>query len=146
MADRIEREIEEILSRLDEGKPPDGPPARSPIPIQSRRKKGNGAATRLDRQIGGAVGRLTPANLLFAGAGIMIGGLILSAAWDPFIWLAFAGVVLFLAAFIWSFVRPGGAARNSQPRGYYWRDRYIEYEPAREPGLLKRLKRAFRRR
>lgn len=146
MADRIEREIEEILSKLDEGKPPES--ARRPIPIQSRRKKGPGPVSRLGNRVAGSQPtRLTPATLLFTGAGVMLAGLVLSAIWSPFIWAAFGGVLLFMAAFIWSFLRPGGAARASQPKGYYWRDRYIEYNtPSGEPGLIGRFKRAFRRR
>jgi hypothetical protein len=144
VADRIEREIEEILSKLDEGKPPEGP--RRPIPIQSRRRRGPGAISRLGNKVTSRPANLTPATLLFAGAGIMLAGLILSAIWGPFIWAAFGGVLLFMAAFVWSFLRPGGTRGASQPKGYYWRDRYIQYEPENPPGVIGRFKRAFRRR
>jgi hypothetical protein len=76
----------------------------------------------------------------------MLGGLVLSAIWDPFIWAAFAGVVLFIVAFAWSFLRSGGTARASRPKGQYWRERYIEYEPPTDAGIVQRFKRAFRRR
>jgi hypothetical protein len=67
---------------------------------------------------------------LFSGAGLVFGGLILSAFWSPLIWAAFAGVVLFIGAFFWSFRRTNRTASGEpQPKGYYWRDRYIEYEP-----------------
>ena len=144
MADRIEREIEEILSKLDESNPPE--PARRPIPIQSRRKRGPSPVSRLGNKVASRPTNLTPATLLFAGAGIMLAGLVLSAIWSPFIWAAFAGVLLFMAAFAWSFLRPGGARRASQPKGHYWRDRYIEYDAPSQAGVISRFKRAFRRR
>jgi len=144
VTDRIEREIEEILSKLDEGKPSEA--TRRPIPIQSRRRRGPGPVSRIGNKVSSRPANLTPATLLFAGAGIMLAGLVLSTLWNPFIWAAFAGVLLFLAAFVWSFLRPGGAGRASQPKGYYWRDRYIEYETESPAGVIARFKRAFRRR
>ena len=76
----------------------------------------------------------------------MIVGFILTALWDALIWLSFAGVAMFAAAFLWSFVRPlrtRGSAKEA--KGSYWRGRYIEYDPGRA-GVLKRIKRAFSRR
>ena len=86
-------------------------------------------------------------SLLFTGAGVMVVGLILSAFWGPLIWLAFGGVVLFLVAFIWSFVRPRSVGVKSAPaaKGAHWRGRYVEYEPP-PPGVLARIRRAFRKR
>lgn len=162
MPDKMEREIEEILARLDKDSPGPQEPA-PPISIMARRKKAPGRAERMRE--GGAVlgaglggnlgdrllGRLSPTTLLFAGAGVMVGGLILSNVWQPLIWASFAGVVLFLGAFLWSFKRTprasGGAAGGvgaPAPKGHYWRDRYIEYD-ATDPGAMTRLKRRLRR-
>ena len=149
--DRIDREIEEILSRMDEGED-------EPISLEARRRRGRGRQRKpLGARAGAAFGtpaivaRITPTSLLFTGAGVMLAGIVLARAWDPFIWLAFAGVTLFMAAFSWALLRPrraGRAGRASQRqtgKGAYWRGRYVEYEPA-QPGVLRRIRRAFRRR
>ena len=157
MPDKMEREIEEILARLDKDSPRPQEPA-PPISIMARRKKAPGRAEQLRRarsEVGSSLGNgilagISPTTLLFAGAGVMVAGLVLSNFWQPLIWASFAGVVLFLAAFLWSFKRTpqmtsgGGAAGAPAPRGHYWRDRYIEYTPD-ELGAMSRLKRRFRR-
>lgn len=150
MPDKMEREIEEILARLDKDSPRPQEPA-PPISIMARRKKAPGRPEPA-RQSGGSIGAslggmLSPTTLLFAGAGVMVAGLILSNVWQPLIWASFGGVVLFLAAFLWSFRRTpvaNGGGSNSAPQGHYWRDRYIEYEPS-GASTMTRLKRRFRR-
>ncbi len=137
MADRIEKEIEEILAKLDVGDTGDtitGEREREPIPLDPRRrskaKKKPNPVVRAASTGGFSLPGVTPATLLFAGAGVMIGGLVLASFWEPLIWLSFAGIVLFLAAFGWSFMRkPGTPGAAKTPQGAYWRDRYIEYEP-----------------
>ncbi len=148
MSDRIDREIEEILTRLGEE-----PPERGDEPIslderrrQQRKQTRTPLTSRARAAIGLSLPTPSPAALLFAGAGVMVAGLILSAIWGALIWLAFAGVVLFLAAFIWSFIRPRRASvRPPAATGGHWRGRYVEYEPT-PPGVLQRIRRAFRRR
>src|SRR5665213_1891450 len=159
MPDKMEREIEEILARLDKDGPAPQEPA-PPISIMARRKEAAGLAERM-RQGGavlgtglsknltsrlgdGPLGSISPTTLLFAGAGVIVGGLILSNVWQPLIWASFAGVVLFLGAFLWSFKRTprvsGGAAGGAgapAPKGHYWRDRYIEYD-ATDSGAMTR--------
>ena len=147
MSDKMEREIEEILARLDTDAP-NAPEPAPPISIMARRKK---AARRLAPErsgSGGMLARVNPTAFLFTGAGVMVAGLVLSNVWQPFIWASFAGVVLFIGGFLWSFRRspgPHGAGAAPPPKGHYWRDRYIEYEPA-APGPMDRLKRRLRRR
>jgi hypothetical protein len=141
MADKFEREIEEILSKLDDKLPP--AEEKSPISLASRRqKKAKAAKTRTPRA--NPLASITPTTLLFAGAGIMFGGLLLSNFWGPLIWASLSGVVLFVGAFLWSFRRTPRAERGSAPKGVYWRDRYIEYGP---PGSSSgsRIKNWFRR-
>ena len=137
MADKFEREIEEILAKLDD-KLPDGsaPAERAPISIASRRQQ-KAKAQRVRTPRSNPLAGITPTHLLFAGAGIMFGGLLLSNAWDPLIWVSLSGIVLFLGAFVWSFRRTNRAAPGAKPSGgYYWRDRYIEYDPAEpRPGI-----------
>lgn len=146
MADKFEREIEEILAKLDG----DGPlrtetGAKQPISITSaRRKPPKPKPARAPGQPG-LFSRISPSTLLFAGAGTMIAGLILSNIYSPLIWASFAGVVLFLGAFLWSFRRTNRSAGAAAPQGHYWRDRYIEYEPSNS-SAFGRLTRRFRRR
>lgn len=150
MSDRIEREIEEILAKLDEDSPPRH--ERAPISILSHRGKAKSKAKSNSRPAPTRgphrslqLPHLTPATLLLTGAGLVIGGLLASNFWSPLIWVSFAGVLLFLGAFGWSFVRsPRPMAGGKGPDGYYWRDRYIRYDdPA--PSSWDRVKRRFRR-
>lgn len=143
MADRIEREIEEILAKLDQ----DGPLAqdKAPVSILSARNKRKTAPKPPRQPRTNLVDALNPTMLLFAGAGLVVGGLILSNAWPPLIWASFAGVVLFLGAFILSFFRSKPVGPAAAPKGVYWRDRYIEYEPPAQQSAWGRLKRRFRR-
>ncbi len=136
MADRVEREIEEILAKLDGELPPAKQPGRAPVSIVSRRRRRPRAAFKVPRP------RVSPAGLLFAGAGIMLFGLVGASFWPPAIWLSFAGVIVFLGAFVSSFFRT--PAERPQPKGVFWRDRYIEYAPANESAFA-RLKKRFRR-
>jgi hypothetical protein len=137
MADRIEREIEELLAKLDTELPEGG---RQPISLEERRRrrKPRRSLPRL------SLPDLDPARLLLAGAGTMIAGLFLSLFWSPLIWVSFAGVVIFIGAFLLSFrSRPVGSIGGSRPRRVYWRDRYIDYGPS---GHTSRFRNPFRRR
>lgn len=144
MPDRIQREIEEILERLDDDEPRAGG-ARKPISIVSRRKRGPIAGQRLRRQLDSL---LRPGRLLITGAIVMVAGFIVANAWEPLIWVSFAGVVLFLAAFVSTFVRRRGGSSTPPPasRGGYWRDRYIAYESPSGRRAVDRIKRRFRKR
>jgi len=143
MADRIEREIEEILAKLDEEAPRE---TRKPISMLAHKDRKQAPAAAAPKPAAPrAATRVTPAHLLLAGAGLVIGGLVLSGFLDAFIWVSFAGVVVFLAAFGWSFFRsPRPAATAAGARGHYWRDRWIEYEPSTAKPW-DRVKRRFRR-
>ncbi len=137
MPDRIQQEIEEILARAGD-LPGEGPPSREPIPFRRRRRPRRPRLPHVRVPI-------EPATLLFAGAGFVLAGLAASVAWGAAIWLSFAGIVLFLGAFVWSFFREPGRRAPAGPRRVYWRDRYIEYEPER-PSLARRIRRWFGRR
>lgn len=128
MADKFEREIEEILAKLDD-KLPEGstPSERAPISLASRRQQ-KAKAQRVRAPRNNPLSNITPTHLLFGGAAIMFGGLLLSNAWEPFIWVSLSGIVLFLGAFVWSFRRTNRSSPAAKPKGYYWRDRYIEYD------------------
>ena len=145
MADRIEREIEEILSKLEDLPEGDSAPERRrPVSILAHRESRRAsAAARPGARLGS---RLNPATFLLAGAGTVIGGLLLSSVWAPLIWAAFGGVVVFLGGFIAAFFRRPRPQEQAQanPNGHFWRDRYINDAPS--PGPLTRLARRVRRR
>lgn len=136
MPDRIQQEIEEILAKAGD-LPGGGRSPREPIPFRRRRGPRRPRIPRFRLPF-------EPATMLFAGAGLLLAGLVGSAFWGPAIWLSFAGIVLFLSAFVWSFFREPGRSSPGGPRRVYWRDRYIEYEPQR-PSLARRVRRWFRR-
>lgn len=146
MPDRIEREIEEILAKLDQEPPPRND--RTPISILAHRGKARpGTArpapprrARPRRQLPA----VTPATLLLAGAALVVGGLLASNVWGPLIWASFAGVLIFLGAFAWSFVRTPRPTAAGRPEGVFWRDRYIQYEDV-TPSPWQRFRRRFRR-
>ncbi len=138
MPDRIEREIEELLAKLESELPEGG---RQPISLEERRRRRQQRRPSIPRL---HFPELNPATLLLAGAGIMVGGLFLAMFWDPLIWVSFAGVVIFIAAFLLSFRSRPGRTGTARPRGVYWRDRYIEYEP--HPRRTSRFRNPFRRR
>jgi hypothetical protein len=141
MGDRVEREIEEILAKLDD-LPGERKP-RTPIPLAPRQKKKQQQAAASPRRP--LTDRLNPAMIMISGAVIMLAGLLLASFADPFIWLSFAGVMMFIGAFVLSFFRnPRLGPGSRPPAGVYWRDRYIEYEP-REQSLGQRLRRRLRR-
>jgi hypothetical protein len=145
MADRIEREIEEILEKLDTELPSDGPD-RAPISILSRKKKK--PVTPRNRRGPSPTkrsGQFNPTSLMFTGAGLVVGGLVLSNIWGPIIWVSFAGVLLFIGAFLSTFFRSAPPAGTSQPQGAYWRDRYIPYESQKAESAMSRFRRKFRR-
>lgn len=152
MADRIEREIEEILERLDvepgatpSRKATSTTPPPEPLSFADHRKRKNSPSARLSRATEGISMPFSPATLMFSGAGIMIVGLILSMFVGPLIWLSFAGVILFIAAFVWSFFRrPGAAAPIGGPRETVWRGRRIQYDPTPN-STSSRIRRIFRR-
>ncbi|MEP7216378.1 MAG: hypothetical protein ABI782_08995 [Anaerolineaceae bacterium] len=149
MADKFEREIEEILAKLDTDAPEAASPTgREPISISAARRRPKPKApkpARASAQGATLLDKLSPANLLFAGAGIVVGGLILSNFYGPLIWASFAGVILFLGAFLVSFRKSSrGSTGGTAQTGHYWRGQPISYERT-PPSPVGRLRRFFGR-
>ena len=100
MAQRYQREIEEILGQTGEDEPGSGG-ERVKTPNAPRR------ASRSPRRRLGAFIRLTPGRLLVAGIGLLILSVLLKAldapGVTPFLW---ASVVLFVFAYVVYFTRP----------------------------------------
>ena len=79
---------------------------------------------------------LTANHLLLLGAILLVVGLVLRGGG---LWLAVVGVIVFLIGLFWT--TRGGNRQARQPKGGYWRDRYISYEPTDQNPL----RRFFRR-
>lgn len=145
MADRIEREINEILARLDEL--PEEAPAneRAPISIAERRDRRTETSKR--RMPDWKLPKLNATAALLTGAATVIGGLVLSTFWAPLLWAAFGGVIIFALGFVTALVQTPRPSKQAPPGGHFWRDRYIQYsQPHQRPqDTWSRLKRRFRR-
>ena len=127
-SDRLERDVEEVLSNIEDFDWRRRQ-SRRPGPIRK-------AAQRFASAFVSRITGLTPNHLLLLGAALLVVGLILRGGG---LWLAIAGIVVFLIGLIWT--SRGGNPQANQPKGGYWRDRYISYEPTSHNPL----RRLFRR-
>lgn len=127
-SDRLERDVEEVLSNIED------------FDWRKRQSRRPGPIRIAFQRFAGAlVSRatsLTPNHLLLLGALMLIIGLVLRG---PGLWLAIAGIVIFVIGLFWT--SRGGNPQANQPRGGYWRDRYISYDQSQQHPL----RRFFRR-
>ena len=126
--DRLERDVEEVLSNIEDFDWRRRH-SRRPGPIRL-------AAQRFVGGVASKMTALTPNHLLLLGAGLLIVGLVLRGGG---LWLAIAGIVVFVIGLFWT--SRGGNPTANQPKGGYWRDRYVSYARPRENPL----RRLFRR-
>lgn len=117
MPDRIQREVEELLAKLDTF------PPRRPLLARVRDSFSRGfqrlGSIRLPSVSAGHV-------LLIAIAVTVIGYLALGAS-DFGRWIIAGGIVAFIAAFIFSL------RRQSRPAEKYWRDRPMDLRRSSDP-------------
>ncbi len=136
MADRFEREIEDILRRIDKF-PRQRPTDRARGAILQRLAAGHRALT-------SGVLRLSLGQIMLAGmACILIGFFARSVLGDLWQYIVIAGLIAFFAAFFLSFVG-NGPTRGA--RGRYWRGRPVESYYSSGPTLFERLLQWWRRR
>jgi hypothetical protein len=115
MPDRIQREVEELLTRLDTL-----PPRKRPLserlgaPFRGLRNAFSGVA----------FPRLSAGHVLLAAMVIVAVGVIVGDAKDLWRWVVVGGVFLFIGAFIFSL------RRQSRPPEKYWRDRPMDTRPS----------------
>ncbi len=133
MADRVHREIEDLLADLERrGKLPARPP-RPPL-----RRRLVGPFARLDRAVSSRFERMTPGRALATGAILVLIGYFfrsfLGPAQGP---VVIVGLVLFVGGFFWSFRAPRGPRVEQR-----WRGRVIDVP---QPTIGQRLRRALRR-
>lgn len=142
MPNRVEREIEEILSKLD-GVPPSGrAPTRLRRPLRSRvSRRFAGLRARLP-----VLPKITPGNMMLAGITLILAGLVLRLFSSELTrWAVIVGLVLFFASFIMSFWpnRGGGAVGGGES---YWRGQRIPRSELRGPSIATRIANWWRRR
>ena len=134
MPDRIEREIEDVLDKIED------------FDWHRRQRRGasrvrrawSGFWQRTSDRLGMLFVRFSAGHLMLAGFLILLGGLILRAR-GVGMWLVLAGIILFLLGLAWNMRSP--SSPESSARGGYWRDRYIQYDAPRPGGVRGRFKR-----
>jgi hypothetical protein len=134
MPNRVEREIEEILSKLEHPGP-----GRQPVRLRRTwRSRLRGFTRRLPApRISFA--SLNAGAMMLWGIGLILLALVLSrVAGDLTRWLVIAGLVLFFGSFVLGFLyRDAGGARG---RDAYWRGQRFDRRDLSGPSPIERLK------
>lgn len=130
--DRIEREIEEILDKIDRFVPNES------VPLRFRRRMVT-ALRSLRHALLSPLARVSIAQVMLLGVALFFLAFFLGR-FDPALgkWTAVAGAVLFVGGFLLSLL--GGRGRHEPKR---WRGRVVQYD---EPDLTARLRTWFRAR
>ncbi len=125
--DKIQREIEEILNRLDEFVPDERTPSR----MRQRSSEATGAFT---RAILGPLGRISLGQVMLGSLALIVFAFFAMRINPLFgTWIVIAGVILFLTSFALSFFSRGSPPTVEKR----WRGRPIELN---EPSLGDRLR------
>ncbi|MGB2696018.1 MAG: hypothetical protein WBD55_12650 [Dehalococcoidia bacterium] len=125
--DRIQREIEEILDRLDEFVPDRKASGPRPRPTDAAASAGRGL---LDSLSGISLG-----HVMLAAVALIVLSVLARNVQPAFAtWVLVAGVILFLTAFALSFVSRGSSQPSVEKR---WRGRPIELN---EPTFRERIR------
>jgi hypothetical protein len=138
MADKFEREIDEILSKLDTF-PKQGPLQRA----QNRVGKRVGG---MQRTLAVRLSRLSVSQIMLTGIAVILFAYFFRAAL-PGIWyyLVVFGLILFFTSFVLSFFGFSGP-RSSRGRQVYWRGQPAQSYYSSEPTVFTRLRDWWRRR
>ncbi len=136
MPDKFEREIEDILNRLDKF-PKQGPTDRA-------RKAVSGRVGAFQRRIALRIARLSVGQIMLTGIVMILVGYFFRAGL-PEVWyyVVLLGLILFFTAFALSFF---GAGRPHGSRQVYWRGRPAQSYYSSGPSLAKWLREWWRRR
>lgn len=116
MPDRIQREVEELLDRLEKF-----PPRR---PLGSRLADAIGAPFRaLSRVTSGLhLPSLSAGHVLLIAIAVIVIAYVALDSTDVGRWLIVGGIILFIGAFVFSMRRTG----PGRPQEKYWRDRPLD--------------------
>ncbi len=132
-SDRLEREIEEILSKIEHF--PDAETRRTRARRRALRGFGSAIADR-QRAIAKSLGRISIGQVMLISFLMILGAFFLRGV-GPMSWLLYAGVILFVSSFtIMMFTRGSGGSSVEQR----WRGREISYS-TRGSSLAQRVRR-----
>ena len=134
MPNRVEREIEEILNKLE-----NPGPGRQPVRLRRTwRSRMRGVSRRLPvPRI--AFASLNAGSMMLWGIGLILLALVMSrVAGELTRWLVIAGLALFFGSFVLGFLykSPGGVGR----RDAYWRGQRFDRRDLQGPSTIDRLK------
>ena len=139
MPNRVEREIEEILSKLD-GEPPGRQPLRFRRSWRSRLRRMFSGLPRpqLPRALNGG-------TMILWGIGLLLLAMLLRIIAPGLVtWVVIVGLVLFLGGFVVGFLhKDAGSIGAGDP---YWRGERISRSELRGPSSLERLRLWWRNR
>jgi hypothetical protein len=131
--DRIQREIEDILSKLDD------------LPAERKKRRGvRRKASNFGHSVQSALEpltRISMGQLMLVSLGLVVLALVMMSI-NPMLgrWLVIAGIILFFTSFILSAL--GRGPRGSAPKQVkYWRDRPMTLDDdAGGPGFFDRVR------
>jgi hypothetical protein len=130
MSDRLERDIEDVLDKIEDfewhrkqRRQPSR--ARSINPASSTRKPTSMRWPALKRRKKEPRWSLVRCQTLLQARRARGLGL----------WLVLVGMILFLLGLAWNMRGPKNHNPDGNPRGGYWRDRYIQYNESRSGGV-----------
>ncbi len=115
MSNRIQREVEELLDRLEQFPPKRPLPARIADTLAAPFR----AAGRAYRRF--ALPRITAGHVLLTGLAIIVVAYVIGGTDSIWRWIIAGGIVLFVGAFLFSLRR-----QSSGPQEKYWRDKPLD--------------------
>jgi LPXTG-motif cell wall-anchored protein len=122
MSNRIQREVEELLDKLEKFPPKRPLPARIADALAAPFR----AAGRAYRGL--ALPRVTAGHVLLAGLAIIVVAYVVGGTGSGWRWVIAVGIVLFVGAFLFSLRR-----QSSGPQEKYWRDKPLDLHGKRGP-------------
>ena len=130
MSDRLERDIEDVLDKIEDfewHRKQRRQPSRA-------RRAWSSVWQRTSDHLGSFFLRFSAGHLMLVGFLVLLAGLMLRAR-GLGLWLVLVGMILFLLGLAWNMRGPKNHNPDGNPRGGYWRDRYIQYNESRSGGV-----------
>ena len=125
MSDRLERDVEDVLGKIEDFEW-HRKHRRKPSKVrQVWNRWWGGASAVIGRRLAG----FTAGHLMLAGFVLLLAGVVFRFR-GLGTWFVLAGVILFLLGLFFSMRRTGSSSEEPAARGGFWRDRYIQYDDA----------------
>ena len=148
MPDKVQREIEELLDKLDNFVPEER--FASKMRDRKRQERARGGPSVIDR-LKSRLSRITLGHLMLAGFGLLLIALIFQGPLgDAARWVMIAALLITGASFVLSMLNRGRGTSTPLVKARpghvqrVWRGQVIEYD--NEPRTMNRLRGLFRRR